>query len=183
MTGHCSRLKFLSAFFFFPMRAALERIGLRYEISGIANAYYRARFDRIPAQEKAVILPYCLIGENCRARFSKEDGVLCVNCKQCCCGEIRTLCQGAGWRFFISPSANFTKRLVERKGIRAAIGAACDSEIEKGIRSTRITTRGVDLKRGKVIPQLVVTARCDCLNNDIDWESLRRMIGNGTEER
>lgn len=179
MTQDCSRLKFVSAFFFFPMRSLLRRIGLRYDISQIANAYYRAKFDRIPAAEKAVILPHCLIGEKCKARFSKEDGVLCVNCKECRCGEIRLLCEEAGWRFYISPSTNFTKRLVQRKGIRAAVGAACDFEIEKGIRSTRITLRGVRLQQKKVIPQVIMTARYDCLNNDIDWELLRRMIRDG----
>jgi hypothetical protein len=179
MTQDCSRLKFVSAFFFFPMRTLLGRIGLRYDISAIANAYYREAFDRIPAADKAVILPHCLIGEKCKAHFSKEEGVLCIQCKQCRCGEVRALCEEKGWRFFISPSTNFTKRLVQRKGIRAAIGAACDFEIEKGIRSTPITLRGVRLKRKKVIPQVIRMARYDCLNNDIDWELLDRMIRDG----
>jgi hypothetical protein len=179
MTPDCSRLKFVSAFFFFPLRSLLERIGLRYDISNIANAYYRDAFNRLPAAEKAVILPHCLIGEKCKAHFSKEDGILCVKCKQCRCGEIRLLCEEKGWRFYISPSTNFTKRLVRRKGILAAIGAACDFEIEKGIRTTPITLRGVRLKERKVIPQVILTARYDCMNNDIDWERLRSMILNG----
>jgi len=179
MTEGCSRLKFVSAFFFFPVRSLLERIGLRWDISAIANAYYREEFNRIPAAEKAVVLPHCLIDEQCQARFSKEEGVLCVKCKRCGCGEIRDLCEEKGWQFYISPSTNFTKRLVQRKGIRAAVGAACDFEIEKGIRSTRITLRGVRLKRKKVIPQVLLTARYDCLRNDIDWELLRRIILNG----
>jgi hypothetical protein len=179
MTQDYSRLKFVSAFFFFPMRSVLGRIGLRYDISRIANAYYGERFDRIPAADKAVILPHCLIGEKCKARFSKEDGVLCVECKLCRCGEIRLLCQEKGWQFYISPSTNFTKRLVQRKSILAAVGAACDIEIEKGIRSTPITLRGVRLKKRKVIPQVILTIRDDCLNNDIDWELLRQIILNG----
>ncbi len=180
MTQDCSRLKFVSAFFFFPMRSLLGRVGLRYDISAIANAYYRKAFDRVPAADKAVILPHCLIGEKCQAHFSKEDGILCVKCKHCRCGEIRLLCEEKGWQFYVSPSTNFTKRLVQRKGIRAAIGAACDFEIEKGIRSTPITLRGVRLKERKVIPQAIRMARYDCLNNDIDWELLRRMIRDGT---
>jgi hypothetical protein len=68
---------------------------------------------------------------------------------------------------------------VQRKGIRAALGAACDFEIEKGIRSTRITLQGVRLKRKKVIPQVLLTARYDCLQNDIDWDLLRKIILNG----
>ncbi len=175
----CSRLKFVSAFFFYPLRSLLGRIGLRYDISEIANAYYREEFNRVPAAEKAVILPHCLIDEKCQARFSKEEGILCVNCKRCRCGEIRLLCEEQGWQFYVSPSTGFTKRLVQRKGIRAAVGAACDFEIEKGLRSTRITLRGVHLKRRKVIPQVILTARYDCLSNDIDWNGLRGIILDG----
>lgn len=174
-----NRIKFVCAFFFFPLRSLLGRIGIRYDIAAIANAYYREVFDRFPPADKAVILPHCLIGERCKARFSKDDGVLCVKCGQCRCGEIRALCEDRGWRFFISPSANFTKRLVGRKGIRAAIGAACDFEIAKGIHSTPITLRGVRLREKRVIPQVVRMARYDCMNNEIDWEWLRRMILEG----
>lgn len=179
MANFLGRLKFVSAFFFFPMRSLLERIGLRYDISEIANAYYREDFDRVPTADKAVILPHCLVGEKCKARFSKNDGVLCVKCNQCRCGEIRALCEEKGWRFFISPSANFSKRLVVRKGIRAAVGGVCDFEIERGIRSTPISLRGVHLKDKKVVPQVIRMTRYNCLNNEIDWERLRRIIING----
>ena len=157
----------------------LARLGIRYDISRIANAYYREDFDRIPAAEKAVVLPHCLIGEECKARFSKAEGVLCMKCKKCRCGEIRILCEENGWQFYISPSTNFTKRLVQRKKIRAAVGGACDFEIEKGIRSTPITLKGVRLKKKKVIPQVILTTRYDCLQNDIDWELLKRIILKG----
>jgi hypothetical protein len=179
MTRDCSRLKFMSAFFFFPFRSFLARLGIRYDISRIANAYYREDFDRIPAAEKAVVLPHCLIGEECKARFSKAEGVLCIKCKKCRCGEIRTLCEEKGWQFYISPSANFTKRLIQRKKVRAAVGGACDFEIDRGIRSTPITLKGVRLKKKRVIPQVILTARYDCLRNDIDWELLKRIILKG----
>mgnify|MGYP001212053294 CR=1 FL=1 len=179
MARDCSRLKFISAFFFFPIRSFLGRLGLSYDISGIANAFYREEFNRVPAESKAVILPHCLIGAECKARFSKVEGVRCVDCKQCRCGEIRSLCQERGWQFYISPSTGFTKRLVQRKGIRAALGAACEFEIAKGIRATPITLKGVSLKKKKVIPQLILTNRYNCLENDIDWELLKRIIVNG----
>ena len=176
MTRDLGRLKFFSAVFFFPLRALLGRLGIRYDLAAIANAYYRPAFRQIPVGQKAVILPHCLVGEECRARFSKQDGILCVKCRNCRCGEIRTLCEQRGWQFYISPSAGFTKRLVRRKGIRAAVGAACDLEIEKGIRSTPVTLKGVRLKRDRVIPQMLFTARYDCVANDIDWERLEGII-------
>lgn len=176
MTQGYSRLKLISALFFFPMRSFLGRLGISYDLSSITNAYYRDKFDSIPAAEKAVILPHCLIGDKCRAHFSKEDGILCIKCKNCRCGEILALAEEQGWQFFITPSTGFTKRLVQRKAIRAAVGAACDFEIEKGIRSTTVNTRGVYLKTGKVIPQIILTVRYDCLKNDIDWERLKKII-------
>lgn len=176
MTQGCSRLKIISAVLFFPLRSYLERLGIRYDLSSITNTYYREKFDSVPAAQKAVILPHCLIGDKCPARFSKEEGILCTKCKKCGCGEIRVLAEEQGWQFYITPSTGFTKRLVQRKTIRAAVGAACGFEIEKGIRSTPINTKGVQLKQDKVIPQFILTARYDCLNNDIDWEQLKRII-------
>lgn len=172
-----SRLKFVSAFLFYPLRALLGRLGIRYDIAAIANAYYREAFAAVAPADKAVILPHCLISEQCPARFSKDNGILCVGCKRCGCGEIHHLCRERGWQFYITPSANFTKRLVQRKGLRAAVGAVCDLEVDKGIRSTRITLRGVHLQQRKVIPQLLLLDRYDCLNNAVDWEQLRRIIG------
>ncbi|PKN76786.1 MAG: hypothetical protein CVU52_03275 [Deltaproteobacteria bacterium HGW-Deltaproteobacteria-10] len=176
MTQRCSRFQFVSAVFCFPLRSFLARLGIRYDFASIINAYYREKFDNIPAAQKAVILPHCLIGDKCPARFSKEEGILCSKCKKCGCGEVRILTEEQGWQFYISPSTGFTKRLVKRKTIRAAVGAACTFEIEKGIRSTPVGTKGVHLQQEKVIPQMILTARYDCLNNDIDWEQLKRII-------
>ncbi len=171
-----NKLRLIFALLLFPFRAVLNRLGIDPDIAGNVNSCYREEFTRISPSEKAVILPHCLTGDNCRAHFSKNEGVLCMKCGNCRCGEILALCKENGWQFYISPSTNFTKRLVERKDLRAAIGAACDYEIERGIKSTRITGRGVHLKKRRLIPQVIVAARYDCLHNDIDWEGLRNMI-------
>ncbi len=172
----CSRIKLLFALFFFPLRSYLAAVGISYDLPSITNAYYMEKFKSIPAGQKAVILPHCLINDKCPARFSKENGILCVKCKKCGCGEINILAGEQGWQFYITPSIGFTKRLVQRKAIRAAIGAACNLEIERGIRSTPINSKGVCLQRNKVLPQIIPTARYDCLNNDIDWEYLKKII-------
>lgn len=170
------KFKLICAVFFFPLRSFLGIMGIRYDLASLTNAYYQEKFDRITAAEKAVILPHCLIGDKCPAHFSKEDGILCIKCKKCGCGEIHVLAREQGWQFYITPSSGFTKRLVQRKAIRAAVGAACNFEIEKGIRSTPINAKGVRLQQDKVIPQIIMTARYDCLHNDIDWEYLKRII-------
>ncbi len=179
MARFADKLKMIITLLLFPLRATLSRLGIRLDVAGRVNAFYKKEFDRVPLSEKAVILPHCLTGDTCGARFSKNDGVLCMKCGHCRCGEIRTLCEENGWQFYISPSANFTRRLAARKNIRAAIGAACEYEIERGIKSTRITGRGVHLNERRLIPQMMVTARYDCMHNDVDWERLRGMILSG----
>lgn len=181
MLRRLGKLRFLAALIFFPWRRWLERLGLGYDISRIANAYYEEAFDAVPAAQKAVILPHCLIDDECRARFSKEEGIVCVRCGRCGCGEINALCREQGWQFYISPSTGFTKRLVQRKGLRAAVGAACAFEIERGIRTTPVTLRGVRVKKRRVIPQVVLTKRYDCLKNEIDWETIKRIVLKGAE--
>ncbi|MCK9363899.1 MAG: DUF116 domain-containing protein [Syntrophales bacterium] len=181
MTSISRKLRLLFTLLFYPFRAFLNRLGIGLDIAGNVNSCYREEFDRLPPSEKAVILPHCLIGDKCRAHFSKNEGVLCMKCGDCRCGEILALCKEKGWQFYISPSTNFTKRLTERKDIRAAIGAACAYEIERGIKSTRITGRGVHLKGRRLIPQVIVAERYDCLHNDIDWEELRNMIISGRD--
>jgi hypothetical protein len=181
MANLFGKLRLLFALVLFPFRSILKRLGISFDFAEAVNAYYREEFNRVPLSEKAVILPHCLTGDKCPARFSKNDGVICMKCMQCRCGEIHKLCEELGWQFYISPSANFTRRLAQRKKIGAAIGAACDYEIERGIKSTRITGRGVHLNRRKLIPQVIIAERFDCLNNDLDWEKLKGMIVSGAK--
>lgn len=176
MAGFLEKLKTISVLLLFPYRSILGRMRIRLDIADCVNSYYHEEFKHVPASAKAVILPHCLTGDKCHARFSKNDGILCMKCGGCRCGEILALCQKQGWQFYISPSANFTRRLAGRKNIRAAIGAACEYEIERGIKSTRITGLGVHIKEQRLIPQMIVASRYDCLNNEIDWERLRGMI-------
>ncbi len=176
MAGFSDKFKTIAVLLLFPFRSILSRMRIHLDIAGRVNSYYNEEFKHVPVSAKAVILPHCLTGDKCRARFSKNDGILCMKCGNCRCGEILALCEKNGWQFYISPSANFTRRLAERKNIRAAIGAACEYEIERGIKSTRITGLGVHIKEQRLIPQMIVASRYDCLNNEIDWERLRGMI-------
>jgi hypothetical protein len=166
------KIKFIICVLVYPLRNLMEKIGLGYNLIAIINEYYRDDFNSVSRKDLAVMLPHCLVDDKCAAKFSKEEGILCTKCKRCKCGEIKVLCEEKGIQFYISPSSGFTKRLALRKGLKAAIGAACDFEIEKGLRTTRLTARGVNLKERRVIPQILLAAKYDCLKNDIDWEWL-----------
>jgi hypothetical protein len=178
MMPDMTKFKFLTALFLFPIRSLFEERGAQSDLVKTANDYYRASFNQTPAQDKAVMLPHCLVSRKCQATFSKEDGILCVNCKRCKCSEIKALCEERGIQFYITPSVGFTKRLADRKQLRAALGATCGFEIERGLKSTRLTLKGIDLRERRVIPQVVLTAKHDCLDNDLDWDLLRRIIMN-----
>lgn len=173
-----TKFKFLTALLMFPILSCFKKRSLSNLVK-TANNYYRTTFNQTPAKDKAVILPHCLISRKCPAKFSKEDGIMCINCKLCKCGEIKILCEEQGVQFYITPSVGFTKRLTDRKQLQAALGTACDYEIERGIRSTRFSMKGVDLKGRRVIPQVVLTAKYNCLENDVDWERLRLIILHG----
>jgi hypothetical protein len=179
MAHETTKFGFLTTLFLFPIRSLFAQEAARFGLVHTANAYYRASFNRTPTANKAVLLPHCLVSRKCPARFSKEDGILCAGCKLCRCGEIKSLCEERGLQFYITPSSGFTKRLTDRKGLQAALGATCSFEIGKGIKSTRLTLKGVDLRERRVIPQVVLTRTCDCLDNDVDWNLLRRIILNG----
>jgi hypothetical protein len=170
------KLKFTLALFFFPVKNLLEKIGISYDLVRIGNDYYRHDFSLAPVRECAVILPHCLIHKECPAIFSKEDGILCVKCLLCKCGEIKALSEDLGFQFYITPSVGFTKRLADRKKLKAAVGATCSFEIERGLRAEKITLNGVRLNRTRVVPQLVTMAKYDCLDNDLDWECLRGIM-------
>ncbi len=169
------KLKFALKLSFFPI---LQKLGFNYNIAKIINNYYAEDFRKVPIKDRAVLLPHCLIHKKCPARFSKEDGIMCKECGLCKCCEISKLCRKKGYQFYISPSVGFTKRLTSRKKLKAAIGAACLYEINKGLKNERISSKGVQLKSTKVIPYVIYMPKYDCINNDIDWELLKNVILN-----
>ncbi|MDP7457456.1 MAG: DUF116 domain-containing protein, partial [Candidatus Woesearchaeota archaeon] len=170
------KLKFITKLALFRVSPLLKRLGINYDISKILNTYYKDEFKKIQVNDRAVLLPHCLIHKNCPAKFSKEEGVLCINCKLCRCGEIKELCQKEGYQFYITPSMGFTKRLISRKEIRAVIGSTCDYEINKEMKNEKVNSKGLELKDKKVIPQLLRLNDYNCINNDMDWDKLKIIL-------
>lgn len=170
------KITFFTLLFLPRLRSMLTRIGFTWDLVELGNEIYREEFLKVPTEESAVLLPHCLIDKECPAKFSKENGILCIKCNRCKCGEIKKLSETLGYQFYITPSVGFTKRLVKRKQIRAAIGATCMYEIEKGFQTEKITPRGVDLNKKRVIPQVLLTREYNCLENDMDWERLKLLI-------
>jgi hypothetical protein len=176
MRKSLKKTRFAACMILHPWEHLMRRAGFDYDIVKLINDYYRDDFDKAPLKDTAVFLPHCLVDDKCPAKFSKEDGLICSKCMKCNCGEIKKLCEERGIQFYISPSSGFSQRLAQRKKLQAAIGAICLYDLEKSLRNVRLTGRGVSLKSRKVIPQIVLAAHYDCLNNDIDWEYLKEII-------
>lgn len=170
------RAKFQALLFFSPFLPPFRVKGWKTALVAQGNALFEQAFLRVPVSERAVLLPHCLIHHACPAKFSKDIGIVCIKCKRCRCGEIKQLAEDYGYQFYITPSTGFTRRLAQRKQIHAAIGTTCLYEIEKGIKTEKITLKGVVLRERRVIPQVHLTYDNDCINNGTDWEGLINTI-------
>jgi len=148
----------------------------RCDIMSIINDYYRNDFQKINRKDIAVILPHCLIADKCPARFSKFEGVICNKCNLCGCGKIYAIAEQKGYQFYISPSVGFTKRLAQRKGLKGVIGVACDYEIKRGIRSEKIRGKGVRIAGNSIKTQGVRLNEYDCINNNVDWKKIEKLM-------
>lgn len=168
------KLKFFWKLYLYKTQGCL---GLeRCDIMSVINAYYRDNFKKLNKKDVAVILPHCLIADKCPAKFSKSDGIICNKCKLCGCGEIYELAEEKGYQFYISPSVGFTKRLAHRKNLKGVIGVACDYEIERGIRSEKITNNGVTVNSVKIITQGCHLNVYDCIKNSVAWEEIKKLM-------
>ena len=168
------KLNFIKKIYTYKLQCML---GLeKSDIMATINEYYRDAFLSLRKEDIAIILPHCLIADKCPARFSKSDGVLCTKCKLCGCGRIYESAEQKGYQFFITPSVGFTKRLVQRKGLKGVIGIACDYEIEKGIHSEKITDIGVRMNGTSIKTQGIRLHEYDCMKNNVDWEKIEALL-------
>ena len=148
----------------------------RSDIMKAINEYYLPSFRKLAKKDVGVILPHCLIGDKCPAKFSKTDGIICRKCDLCGCAGIQESALSKGYQFYITPSVGFTKRLAQRKGLKGIIGVACDYEIEKGIHSEKIRGNGVRMNGMSIKTQGIRLHMYDCLHNDVDWDKIEELM-------
>ncbi len=148
----------------------------RFDIMPSINEYYMPDFLKLDKRDIAVILPHCLIHDKCPAGFSKSEGILCNKCNLCGCGKVYESALKRGYQFYITPSVGFTKRLVQRKKLKGVIGVACDYEIDRGIHSEKITSRGVRIEGNGIKTLGVRLDVYDCISNNVDWDMIIKLM-------
>jgi uncharacterized protein len=169
------KLKFIVKLSFFPLRNGLKKVGINYNIEKIINNYYKEKFKKI-TNNRAIFLPHCLIHNNCPAKFSKTDGIMCIKCGLCKCGDIKVTAEEKGFQFFIVPSVEFIKRIIKRKNIQAVLGVTCIHDIIEGLKQEKLNPKGLFLNGKKIVPIVIQLPKYDCVNNDVDWELVKKQI-------
>jgi hypothetical protein len=171
------KIAFVIKLSLYPFSKLLNKLGVKYDVTKVINDYYDEDFKKVSIKKRAVLLPHCLIHKKCPAKFSKEDGILCISCGLCGCGDIKKFAEEKGYQFYITPSFGFTRRLIARKKLQAIIGAACDYEITKGLKNERVNPKGFHVgKKAKTVPKAVYISKYDCVNNNLDWDYLKKFI-------
>ena len=81
-----------------------------------------------------------------------------------------------GFQFFIVPSVEFIKRIIKRKNIQAVLGVTCIHDIIEGLKQEKLNPKGLFLNGKKIVPIVIQLPKYDCVNNDVDWELVKKQI-------
>ena len=125
----------------------------------IRNILFRDSFARIPYKDRVAIFPQCLRSLGCPARLSNIKGIECVGCGKCVLNKFREKCDKLGYKgFYIVPGGGFVKRIVRDIKPMAALGVACEWELNEAMLylSQRIPVQGVPL------------SKAGCINTEVD---------------
>jgi len=101
------------------------------------NEFFKKKFQSIPFEERAIFLPQCLRNRNCKAKTTKEEGIMCEydKCKfKCKLGRLKKEAKKLKYNVFIAPGSSYIKTMMENNGnkIKGALGVACGNELAIG---------------------------------------------------
>lgn len=135
------------------------------EISSL-NEKYKEDFKKIPYSERAIFLPHCLRNKECPAKTT-DEGVQCIACGKCNIKEIKEVAENLGYKVFIVPGASLVKKLVKKYKPKAAIGVACNPELEESLKFAP--------KIG-IIPQCVTLLKDGCVETEVSLDEVKKTI-------
>jgi uncharacterized protein len=126
------------------------------------NRLNQAKFDRIPAKDKAIFLPQCLRSAKCPAHLTPE-GLMCQRCMLCEIGRSIDHLEAQGYKVHIVPGSTFIKRIVKADRPKAIIGVGCLMEVREGL---------VLADRLGLVAMGVITMKDGCIETLVDWTEL-----------
>jgi uncharacterized protein len=170
------KVKLALSVFIFRYKFISRLLKIDPDIIKCVNEIFKDEFKKIPYPKRAIFLPHCLRARDCPAKLSSDDGILCISCGGCKCGEIKNLSEGMGYHFFIVPSAAFIKRIVLKYRFNGIYGVICDNDVKEIIREEKISSKGGKLNNMNIIPQGFKLKTSNCSKNTVDWENLKIKI-------
>jgi hypothetical protein len=124
------------------------------------NILLRKQFMAVPYNQRVVIVPQCLRGAACPARFSSVEGAKCMGCGACKIKDITAKAKELGYLgTYIAAGGGFVRRILQSVKPRAVIGLGCPLEVNMGL--TEITGKGL-------IGQGVMLLKSGCVETDVD---------------
>ncbi|WP_298536213.1 DUF116 domain-containing protein [uncultured Methanobrevibacter sp.] len=140
--------------------AFVDHIGIE-----VRNKVNKNKFDKIPPEDKIIVLPHCLRSAHCEASL-KETGVLCTHCGKCAIGVIKEKAEPMGYRVFIVPGSSFVKKIIQQNKFKSVVGVACHVDLNQTM-----------MALSDFAPQGVLLSTSGCFETKVDVSKVLETIG------
>ena len=130
----------------------------------IRNILLKNQFSMVPYNQRIIVLPQCLRGIDCPAKFSSVEGAKCISCGKCKIKEIAARAKELGYiGTYIAPGGGFVKRIIKSTKPGAVIGVGCPYEVNLGL--LEVSSKGIPV-------QGVTLLNSGCVTTDVDLNAV-----------
>ena len=161
---------FIVNVFYSPLKSFANLLGLDDSLVDnigieVRNKVNKAKFEKIPPEDKIIVLPHCLRSAQCEASL-KETGVQCTYCGKCAIGVIKEKAEPMGYRVFIVPGSSFVKKIIQQNKFKSVVGVACHVDLNQTM-----------MALSDFAPQGVLLSTSGCFETKVDISKVLETIG------
>ena len=161
---------FIVNVFYSPLKSFANLLGLDDSLVDnigieVRNKVNKAKFEKIPPEDKIIVLPHCLRSAQCEASL-KETGVQCTYCGKCAIGIIKEKAEPMGYRVFIVPGSSFVKKIIQQNKFKSVVGVACHVDLNQTM-----------MALSDFAPQGVLLSTSGCFETKVDISKVLETIG------
>ena len=161
---------FIVNVFYSPLKSFANLLGLDDSLVDnigieVRNKVNKSQFDKIPPEEKIIVLPPCLRSAHCEASL-KETGIKCTYCGKCAIGIIKEKAEPMGYRVFIVPGSSFVKKIIQQNKFKSVVGVACHVDLNQTM-----------MALSDFAPQGVLLSSSGCFETKVDVSNVLETIG------
>lgn len=165
-----SLIIFIVNVFYSPLKSLANLLGLDDALVDnigieVRNKVNKSKFDKIPPEEKIIVLPHCLRSAHCEASL-KETGIKCTYCGKCAIGTIKKKAEPMGYRIFIVPGSSFVKKIIQQNKFKSVVGVACHVDLNQTM-----------MALSDFAPQGVLLSTSGCFETKVDVSKVLETIG------